>query len=414
MKIYNWRVGNLWVDLSFITANFAKVKLEEVFITPEDLKSKEWKAKSLTGKTPMLETPDGNLVESSAIARYIASIGEGKLAGATAFETAQVNQWIDYSHTTLQSQMYNILRGVFGYGEPDIDSDVFNNSVKEVKEIVKVINLQLQGKKNLVGERVTVADIAIAIQLIPLFQTVLDGGFRKAMPNVTAWLEGLVKLPEFVSRIGNVKFSQKALKPLVSEKKEEVKAAPVKPAAKPAPKENDDDDEVEKKPAGKNPLDNLPPSKFVLPEFKTYFVNLGDKKEPEGIPHFFENYDPEGYSLWFSHYDKYDGEGVLLYQTSNLMNGFLQRMDDKFRNYCFAMMAILGDEPNLEIEAVWLFRGKTIPQEMLDHPQFEYYQRRELDIKNEADKKIITEFFCAKSDVTTINGAKVQECKMFK
>jgi ATP-dependent RNA helicase DHX8/PRP22 len=51
MKIYNWRVGNLWVDLSFITANFAKVKLEEVFITPEDLKSKEWKAKSL-GKAP--------------------------------------------------------------------------------------------------------------------------------------------------------------------------------------------------------------------------------------------------------------------------------------------------------------------------------------------------------------------------
>ena len=33
MKIYNWRVGNLWVDLSFITANFAKVKLEEVFVT---------------------------------------------------------------------------------------------------------------------------------------------------------------------------------------------------------------------------------------------------------------------------------------------------------------------------------------------------------------------------------------------
>lgn len=275
--------------------------------------------------------------------------------------------------------MYNVLRGVFGGGETPIDSDVFNNSIKEVKEIVKVINVYLQGKKNLVGERVTVADIAIAIQLIPLFQTVLDGGFRKAMPNVTAWLESLIKLPEFVSRIGNVKFTQKALKPIVTEKKEEVKAAPAKPAAaaKATSKENDDDDEeAEKKPAGKNPLDNLPKSTFVLPDWKFYFVNLGDKKESEGIPHFFQNYDPEGYSLWFSHYDKYDGEGVLLYQTSNLMNGFLQRMDDKFRNYCFAMMAILGDEPSLEIEAVWLFRGKTIPQEMLDHPQFEYYQKR--------------------------------------
>jgi elongation factor 1-gamma len=413
MKIYNWRVGNLWVDLSFITANFAKVKLEEVFVTAEDLKTKEWKAKSLTGKTPMLETPEGNLVESAAIARYLASIGEGQLAGANPFETAQVNQWIDYSHTTLQSQMYTIVRAIFGYGEP-ADPEVFNNAVKEAKEIVKTVNVHLQGKKFLVGERITVADIAIAIQFIPLFQTTLDGGFRKAMPNVTAWLEGLVKLPEFTSRIGNVKFAQKALKPILAEKKEEVKAAPVKAAAKPTPKD-DDDEEAEKKPSGKNPLDLLPPSKFVLPDFKTFFVNLGDKKATDGMKHFFENYDPEGYSLWFTHYDKYDGEGVLLYQTSNLMNGFLQRMDDKFRNHCFSMLAILGDEPSLEIEGVWLFRGKTIPQEMLDHPQFEYYQRRQLDVTNEADKKLISDFWCAKADeVTRINGQLVQECKMFK
>ena len=181
--------------------------------------------------------------------------------------------------------MYNVIRAVFGVGNL-IDTDVFNNSVKEVKEIVKTVNVHLQGKKYLVGERITVADIAIAIQLIPLFQTTLDGGFRKAMPNVTAWLEGLVKLPEFVSRIGNVKFAQKALKPVLAEKKEEVKVAPAKPAAKPAPK--DDDDEEVQKPAGKNPLDLLPPSKFVLPDFKTFFVNLGDKKATDGMTHFFE------------------------------------------------------------------------------------------------------------------------------
>ncbi len=162
MKIYNWRVGNLWVDLSFITANFAKVKLEEVFVTPEDLKSKEWKAKSLTGKTPMLETPEGNLVESAAIARYIASIGEGHLAGGNAWETAQVNQWVDYSHTTLQANMYTVVKGVFGVGEAP-DADTFNNAVKEVKEIVKAINTHLQGKTHLVANRVTVADIALAV-----------------------------------------------------------------------------------------------------------------------------------------------------------------------------------------------------------------------------------------------------------
>lgn len=73
MKIYNWRQGNIWVDLAMITANLAKVQVEEIYITAEELKTKEWRAHSIAGKTPMLETPNGNIVESAAIARYIAS-----------------------------------------------------------------------------------------------------------------------------------------------------------------------------------------------------------------------------------------------------------------------------------------------------------------------------------------------------
>jgi hypothetical protein len=67
------------------------------------------------------------------------------------------------------------------------------------------------------------------------------------------------------------------------------------------------------------------------------------------------------------------------------MNGFLQRVDH-FRKHCFAMHAILGEEPNLDIEGVWLFRGKIIPQEMHDNPQFEYYKTKELSLTNDADK----------------------------
>ena len=245
MKIYNNRLGNIWTDLPFITSNFAHIKLDEVMV--EDTKSKEYKAKSFTGKCPALETPEGVFVESAAIARYIAEIGEGKLQGGNAWETANVNMWIDFSKS-LQPHFVTIIYSVFGHVAGDADQ--FNNAVKEVKEIVKTLNVHLQGKTHLVANRVTVADIAIALILIPLYQTTLDGGFRKAMPNVTNWLESLVKLPEFVSRIGNVKFTQKAIKPLLAEKKEEVKAAP----AKPAPKKEDGEEEGEKK-SGKNPLD---------------------------------------------------------------------------------------------------------------------------------------------------------------
>lgn len=77
------------------------------------------------------------------------------------------------------------------------------------------------------------------------------------------------------------------------------------------------------------------------------------------------------------------------------------------------MHAILGEEPNLQIQGVWLFRGKGIPQEMKDHPQFEYYKIRELSVDNEDDRKLITDFWSAKVG-DTVNGLTVQESKYHK
>lgn len=265
------------------------------------------------------------------------------------------------------------------------------------------LNTHLQGKTYLVAERVTVADIVVAFGLLLPFQVALDGGFRKSVaPNVSAWLERVLALPEVVSRIGHARLAQKALKPVAPPKKEEKKEQ--KKVEQPK-------EEVEVKKKDVDPLDELPPSKFVLPDFKTYFVNLADKKG-EGMKHFFENYDAEGYSLYYAKYDKAEGEGTVLYQFANLMNGFLQRLDH-FRKHCFSMMAITGDEPSLDIESVWLFRGKGIPAAMNEHPQWEYYQTRELNINNEADRQLIADFWTCKTD-DVVQGKKIQNCKMHK
>jgi elongation factor 1-gamma len=108
-----------------------------------------------------------------------------------------------------------------------------------------------------------------------------------------------------------------------------------------------------------NPLDLLPPSSFDLFNFKTFFVNHKDKSGA-AVDEMLKIYDPAGYSVWFLHYDKYKGEGEVLYKTENLSKGFLQRFD-QFRKHAFARHLVLGDEPSLEIEGVWLFRGTTIP-----------------------------------------------------
>jgi Elongation factor 1 gamma, conserved domain. len=116
------------------------------------------------------------------------------------------------------------------------------------------------------------------------------------------------------------------------EKKEEkpAKGADKKKEEKPAKKEEKPakkQEEAEEKPAAtqeKNPLDLLPPSTFNLFDFKTLFVNAKDKKE--AMDFFWKNFDPNGYSIWNVLYEKAEGEGKVLFLTSNLMNGFLQRL----------------------------------------------------------------------------------------
>lgn len=349
----------------------------------------------------MLETPQGNLVESAAIARFLGRQGDSRLSGSDAFEQAQVDQFVDITNTQIWPHTFVIGKAIFGWAP--VETEAFNNASKDLKAAIITINAHLQGKTYLVGEKLTVADLVLTFGLLLPFQVALDAGFRKSVaPNVAALVERVLALPEVRARLGHVRLCAKALKPVAppkkEEKKEEKKA--VVQAAPAEPKKKDVD-----------PLDELPPSKLVLPDFKTYFVNLADKRG-EGMKHFFDNYDPEGYSLYYAKYDKAEGEGTVLYQFSNLMGGFLQRLDD-FRKHCFAMMAITGDEPNLDIESVWLFRGKGIPPRMDEHPQWEYYQPRELNVNNEADRQLITDFWSAKAD-DVINGRKVQQCKLHK
>mmetsp|Transcript_10128 Transcript_10128/g.7593 ORF Transcript_10128/g.7593 Transcript_10128/m.7593 type:complete len:199 (+) Transcript_10128:654-1250(+) len=195
----------------------------------------------------------------------------------------------------------------------------------------------------------------------------------------------------------------KALKGNFVEVKEEKK--------KEEPKKQEKEEKPKEEKKEVDPLDVLPPTKFELDPFKKFFVNHEDKRG-EGMKHFFENYDREGYCIYFLDYEKYEGEGVVLYQTRNLLNGFLQRIDH-FRKHVFASHMLMGEEPSLEIQGVWMFRGKGIPQQMHDHPQFEYYKLRELSVDNEDDRKLITDFWAAKAG-DVVNGLTVQEVKLHK
>ena len=60
-------------------------------------KTAEFLAMNPLGKVPVLETSQGCIFESNAIARYLARMRvDTQLYGATFFESAQIDSWIDF------------------------------------------------------------------------------------------------------------------------------------------------------------------------------------------------------------------------------------------------------------------------------------------------------------------------------
>lgn len=201
----------------------------------------------------------------------------------------------------------------------------------------------------LVGKQMTLADVMVAATLSFTFQLVLDEGFRKPAGNAFKWFERVAGNKDFESVFGRARIGPKGMKPQIKEAAAPKAAKAAQPAKKDKPAE-----EAPKKSAA-NPLDVLPPSPWNFFDFKTLFVNHKDKAGG-GMDALKEQYDPVGYSFWFLHYEKYGKEGTILYQTENLMKGFLQRFEH-FRKHCLARICVIGDVPNLEIEGVWCFRG---------------------------------------------------------
>jgi len=224
------------------------------------------------------------------------------------------------------------------------------------------------------------------------FQTLLDSGFCKAKPHASAvaWFKRVAALPAFVKVCGHVKCCEKALKPLLAVEEKKAKAAPVQA------KKAEEEVKVEKK---KEWHELLPECDFDLYNYKTYLINVPDRKG-EGFAETKKMFQSpgfnDGYSWWHIKYDKYDDEGQVQYKFSNLMGGFMQRCDPKMSRWAFGRMLMLGDEPDLEIEGIWMYRGQVIPEIMNDNPQFEYFHTKKLDFMNNAeDYDLIGQFFGA-------------------
>ena len=204
-KVYVNRPDHFFYYNVKMTADYCNFPLETVICDEEKCASKDFKTWKAHRKFPILETPQGALINDSyAISAYIArAAGNTSFVGATPFEEASINQWASFSASSIVPNMYPIAYHAFGIID---DQAASTNATKSIKDAMKTLNGQLNGKAWLVGDRLTLADIVTFNALLVPFTFVLDGGVRKAFPNAAAWWLKMSKLPVVTRSAGYTKW----------------------------------------------------------------------------------------------------------------------------------------------------------------------------------------------------------------
>ncbi|XP_062176710.1 elongation factor 1-gamma [Alnus glutinosa] len=376
--------------------------------TPEFLKMNP------IGKVPVLETPDGPVFESNAIARYVTRLkADNPLYGSSLIDYAHIEQWIDFASLEIDANIGAWLRPRMGravYLPPAEEA-----AISALKRALGALSTHLASNTYLVGHSVTLADIVLTCNLYIGFSLVLTKSFTSEFPHVERYFWTLVNQPNFKKILGEVKQSE-SVPPVPSAKKPAQPKESAKPKHKDEPKkeakkeEPSNEEEEAPKPKPKNALDLLPPSKMILDEWKRLYSNTKTNFREVAIKGFWDMYDPEGYSLWFCDY-KYNDENTVSFVTLNKVSGFLQRMD-LARKYAFGKMLVIGSNPPFKVQGLWLFRGQEVPQFVIDECyDMELYDWKKVDLSDEAQKERVNQMI---EDHEPFEGEPLLDAKCFK
>jgi len=185
-----------------VAAKYNGVDLEVPEFNAEDAKKN-----NPTGRVPLLETPEGTIAGAYTVARYVAKLGKNRLYGSSVFDTASVEQWVDFAASELDTPAAVWVFPILGL-IPN-NANATQKAKGDVRKALENLNKHLQTRTFLVGQRVTLADIVVALSVQKLYELVLDAPFRKGFVNTNRWFLTVVNQPEVKAVVGEVTLCDK-------------------------------------------------------------------------------------------------------------------------------------------------------------------------------------------------------------
>eukprot|EP00064_Thunnus_orientalis_P014842 superscaffoldBa00002643_g14889 len=148
---------------------------------------------------------DSVLSGASAVAWYLAV--QGKKAGVDAKQQSQMWQWLSFADNELTPVSCAVvfpLMGMIG-----LDKKLQQSSRAELLRVLKVLDQALEPRTFLVGESITLADMAVATAVLLPFKYVLEPSDRKVLTNVTRWFTTCINQPQFLKVLGKITLCEK-------------------------------------------------------------------------------------------------------------------------------------------------------------------------------------------------------------
>ncbi|XP_027145509.1 valine--tRNA ligase [Larimichthys crocea] len=157
--------------------------------------------------TLVLGAGDGDsvLCGATAVSWYLAS--QGKKAGVDVKQQSQVWQWLSFADNELNPVSCAVvfpLMGMMG-----VDKKLQQSSRAELMRVLKVLDQTLEPRTFLVGESITLADMAVATAVLLPFKYVLEPSDRKVLTNVTRWFTTCINQPGFLNVLGKIALCEK-------------------------------------------------------------------------------------------------------------------------------------------------------------------------------------------------------------
>lgn len=195
LKVYgDYRSGNCYKVKLMLTLLGREYQWLPIDILKGETQTAEFLAKNPNGKIPVLELEDGTFLwESNAILNFLAD-SSAFIPTEPRLRT-QMLQWQffeQYSHEPYVA----VARFIELYqGLPEARRAEYENCHKGGYKAFKVMEQQLERTPYLVGEQVTLADIA----LYAYSHVANEGGFDlSAYPAINAWLARVASQPRYV------------------------------------------------------------------------------------------------------------------------------------------------------------------------------------------------------------------------